>query len=63
MGFMEAWGFDPEQIISAGPLSSPEIVQEGIIYNIDEDDPIEIPADFSTQVSELWRIFDLEQGL
>jgi hypothetical protein len=60
MGFMELWGFDPEQVVSSGKLYDHAPVQEGIVYNIDEDDAVEIPDDASAQVTELGRIFDLD---
>ena len=63
MGFIEVWGFDPEQIFSSPRSSDHDLVHEGIVCNIDEDDALEIPADSSAQVCELWRMFEQEQGL
>ena len=63
MGFMEVWGFDPEQIFSPAKSSDHEPAYEGIVCNIDEDDALDIPADTSAQVCQLWRIFEQEQGL
>jgi len=63
MGFMEVWGFDPEEVVSSGKLQDHKPVHEGIVYNVDEDDAVGIPVDASAQVSELGRIFDLDQIL
>jgi hypothetical protein len=63
MGFMEVWGFDPEQILSTAKSSDHALAHEEISCNIDEDDAPEIPTDTSAQVSELRRMFEQEQGL
>jgi hypothetical protein len=63
VGFMDVWGFDPEQISSPAKSSDHELASEGTVCNIDEDDALEIPADTSAQVCELWRMFEQEQGL
>ena len=60
MGFMEVWGFDPEQVLSSGKLYHFKPEHEGVVHNVDEDDPVEIPADASAQVSKLWLMFVLD---
>jgi len=60
---MEVWGFDPEHIVSKGKLSDRELAHEGVAYNVDEDDAVEIPAETIVQVSELWRMFKHEAVL
>lgn len=60
MGFMEVWGFDPEQVVSSGKLYDQKAEHEGIVYNVSEDDAVEIPDDASAQISELGRILDLD---
>ena len=61
MGFKEAWGFDPEEVFTARKSTDRELRQEGVSHNIGEDDAMLLPADASAQVTELRRIFALEE--
>ena len=60
MGFMDVWGFDPDQIPSV--RRSAEEQQPDLAYhNEAEDEPAaQIPLAGSDQVRELWRIFEFD---
>jgi len=54
-------GFDPEEVFTARKSTDRELRQEGVSHNIGEDDAMLLPADALAQVSELRRIFALEE--
>ena len=58
MGFMEACGFDPEQVLALRHAT--EWQPDFAYHNEAEDEPAaKIPLAGSDQIRELWRIFEL----
>ena len=60
MGFMDVWGFDPDQVPAVRP-SSEEHQPDFAYHNEGEDETAaRIPLAGSDQIRELWRILEFE---
>ena len=59
MGFIEAWGFDPELVSGARRAIRDERELGDFLYSNDDEEGAEIPSDALAQVDELHRIFEL----
>jgi hypothetical protein len=59
MGFIEAWGFDPDQVSGDRRAIRDERQPGDFLYSNDDEEAAEIPASALAQVDELCRMFGL----
>ena len=59
MGFIEAWGFDPDLVSGDRRAIRDERELGEFLYSNEDEEEAEIPADALAQVDELYRMFRL----
>ena len=59
MGFIEAWGFDPDRVSGDRRAIRDERELGKFFYSDDDEKAAEIPAEALAQVDELYRMFRL----
>ena len=57
MGFMDVWGFDPDQLPSVRRSAEEQLLD--FTYHNEDEPAAQIPLAGSDQIRDLWRIFEL----